>query len=299
MVRNVNQEQEQKQKVSAYRALQDMVGLRDGKDIVDDIIAFRNMEMLARDRGHILERGNYHMVLTGNPGTAKTAYARLIADIFYEAGITSKPGCVEVSRADLIGRYVGHTEEKTTDVIKSAYGKVLFIDEAYALADGDEEGSYGNEAITILIREMENNRNNLVVIVAGYRDRMESFLASNPGLRSRFGYIVNFPDYNLEELIQITHLLAFDKGFTMDNSADIELEKIYSVQMHNPDFGNGRFCRNIVDLAIHKHAKNILLLGNTKEVSDDYLFSLSACDIVTPKGLHKAENRVIGFQAQS
>lgn len=297
MTRDVNQDR--KKKESAYKVLQNMVGLREGKDIVDDIIAFRHMEMLARDRGHVLERGNYHMVLAGSPGTAKTAYARLIADIFYEIGITSKPGCVEVSRADLVGKYVGHTEEKTTDVIKSAYGKVLFIDEAYALADGDEAGAYGNEAITVLIREMENNRNDLVVIVAGYKDRMEAFLASNPGLRSRFGYFVDFPDYNVNELIQITHLLATDKGFIIDNTADKKLEKIYSAQMHEPDFGNGRFCRNVVDLAIHKHAKKILLLGDTNEVSNDYLFSLSASDIVMPKSLEKAEKRVIGFQSTS
>jgi SpoVK/Ycf46/Vps4 family AAA+-type ATPase len=293
MAQDVNQNRKKKQ--SAYKSLQNMVGLRDGKGIVDDIIAFRNMELLAHDRGHMLERGNYNMVLSGSPGTAKTAYARLIADIFYEIGITSKPGCVEVSRAELVGKYVGHTEEKTTEVIQSAYGKVLFIDEAYALADGDEAGSYGNEAITILIREMENNRDNLVVIVAGYKDRMESFLASNPGLRSRFGYFVDFPDYNVEELIKITHIMAKDKGFIIDNDAEKELEKIYAAQMREPDFGNGRFCRNVIEHAIHKHAKNILLLGNTNEVSDDILFSLSAADIVMPKGFEKAERRIVGF----
>lgn len=293
LIRDVNQNRNKK--VSAYEELQNMVGLREGKEIVDDIIAFRHMEILARDRGHILERGNYHMVLTGNPGTAKTAYARLISEIFYEIGITSKPGCVEVGRVDLIGKYVGQTEEKTINIIKSACGKVLFIDEAYALADGEDAGSYGNEAITVLLREMENTRNDLVVIVAGYRNRMEDFLASNPGLRSRFGYYVNFPDYSIDELIQITHLLAKDKGFVINAAADKELEKIYNSQMRKPDFGNGRFCRNVVELAIRKHAKTILFLEKNSEVSDDFLFSLSASDMVIPKNFEKDERRTIGF----
>ena len=280
----------------AYEKLQKMIGLTEPKEIAENIIAFRNFEMEAKRRRHWVERGNYNLVLSGNPGSGKTEFARVFSDILFEIGVTSKRGCVEVGRDGLVGKYVGHSEDKCLSVIKEAYGKVLFIDEAYSLDDGDRDpGSFGNKVIEILIREMENHQKDLIVIVAGYKDRMETFLSSNPGLRSRFGYFIDFPDYSTEELIKISHFIAKEKGFSLEKKAEKKLMKIFDEHIHRPDFGNGRFARKVIEQAILKHAKNFLYHDNVLDLSDDMLFTLTSADVEMPKILED-DKRVIGFR---
>jgi len=207
-------EVKQKPKGNAYAELEKMIGLTEAKSVIKNAIDYRKAQKLFKEKGISTEHTAMHMVFTGNPGTAKTTAARLFARIMKDNGLLSIGNLYEVGRADLVGKYVGWTAQIVKQKFKTARGSVLFIDEAYSFVD-DRDGMYGNEAINTIVQEMENYREDMVVIFAGYPDKMEQFLQKNPGLRSRIAFHVPFNDYGAEELFQITRLLAETRKFRL------------------------------------------------------------------------------------
>ena len=212
---------EAKKKVArgnAYDELNQMIGLAEAKSTIEKALNYYKIQRIYKDKGIKQDHPAMHMVFTGNPGTAKTTVARLFARIMKENGLLSKGHLVEVGRSDLVGKYVGWTASIVKDKFKSAMGGVLFIDEAYSLVD-DRGGSFGDEAINTIVQEMENRREDLVVIFAGYPKEMERFLEKNPGLRSRIAFHVPFADYSVEELCQIAKHIGKSKGITLTDDA--------------------------------------------------------------------------------
>lgn len=200
-----------------------------------------------------------HMIFTGNPGTGKTTIARLVAKYLKAIGALKGGQLVEVSRGDLVGRYTGHTAPLTNSVIESALGGVLFIDEAYSLYRGEQD-SFGLEAIDTLVKGMEDHRDELVVILAGYTKEMETFLTANSGLASRFPNKIEFPDYTADELLQITHVLAKSKGYTLAESCNEPLRSYYA-RRQTADArtaGNGRLARNTLEKAIFHQSRRLV-----------------------------------------
>ena len=276
---------------SAQEELDMLIGLTDIKEQIRKIVAFSKMRKLAKDSGRELGNINVNIAFTGNPGTAKTTVARLFAQIMKENGIISKGKLVEAGRAEIVAGYVGQTAIKVKKLFDKAEGNVLFIDEAYSLVD-NWENEYGDEAIATIVQEMENRKNDLIVIFAGYPDKMETFLARNPGLRSRIPFVVRFPDYSNEELLQITKLEAGRRGFSIENSADEKIFQILEETRKKTDFGNGRLCRNLVESAILSAALRVQ--GRVTEES----FRLNENDFEMPDDTEAGkEKRRIGFAA--
>ena len=233
-----------------------------------------------------------HMIFTGNPGTAKTTVARLFARIMRENGLLSRGQLVEVGRGDLVGKYVGWTAPVIQEKFKNASGGVLFIDEAYSLVD-DRDGSFGDEAINTIVQEMENHRADVVVIFAGYPDKMEGFLQKNPGLRSRIAFHVPFADYDSTELCQIADLISKKNGMQIDKAAFDKLEQAFDVARGDTDFGNGRYVRNVFEQARMNQASR-LLEKDFESITTDEITTITADDIVIPT-VKKTEKRRIGF----
>jgi SpoVK/Ycf46/Vps4 family AAA+-type ATPase len=203
-----------------------------------------------------------HMVFAGNPGTAKTTVARIVASIYAELGLLSSGHLVEVTRADLVAQYIGQTAPKVKAVVERALGGVLFIDEAYALVPEDTSRDFGLEAITTLMECMENHRDDLVVIAAGYPKEMRRFLQKNPGMASRFNKHITFADYTSEELLVILDKLAEDAGFTLSSRAREEVRSRFTHARRGRTFGNGRYARNLLEQMISRQAVR-LTAGNT------------------------------------
>lgn len=261
---------------SSLEKLEELVGLSDVKEQVKKIIAFASMKKDMETKG----RGDISMVLnmefTGNPGTAKTTVARLLAGIFHEQGLLPAKDPVEVGRADLIARYEGQTADKVRSVFERADGSVLFIDEAYALVEGFD-GSFGDEAINTIVQEMENRRDRTVVIFAGYPGRMEEFFSRNPGLRSRVPFRIEFRDYSPEEMVSICELEAAKRGFTMDDPSKDKIISLCEQASNDPGMKNGRFCRNLVENAVLEYASRVYGRGAESPVND---FVLTADDFI-------------------
>ena len=196
-------------------------------------------------------------VFTGNPGTAKTTTARLLAAIMKENGLLAQGKLYELGRSDLVGKYVGWTASIVKEKFQKAKGSILFIDEAYSLLDG-HTGLYGDEAINTIVQEMENCREDTVVIFAGYPVEMEQFLSRNPGLRSRIAFHISFDDYTAEELYQITQLIVEEKGMLLSEGVREKLLPIFEAATERPDFGNGRFARNLVEKALMNQADRLI-----------------------------------------
>lgn len=236
--------------------LNELIGLREVKDQVRKIAAFARMkkEMAANGSGSLCAALNMEFV--GNPGTAKTTVARIVAGIFKEIGLLPCGDLIEVDRADLVAIYEGQTAEKVREVFRNAKGSVLFIDEAYSLVE-NAAGAYGDEAINTIVQEMENNRDDTIVIFAGYPDRMESFFARNPGLRSRVPFSITFKDYTAREMLQIAELEAKKRGFSISLQAKDKVLSILESAAGKAECGNGRFCRNVVEKAILEYAYRI------------------------------------------
>lgn len=219
-----------------------------------------------------------HMLFKGNPGTGKTTVARKLAKLYYDLGLLSKGHFIEVERADLVGEYIGQTAQKTRSVIQKAMGGILFIDEAYSLARGGEK-DFGKEAIDTLVKHMEDCQNDFVLILAGYPREMQRFLMTNPGLESRFPFILDFADYKLDELMEIAKGMVSDREYRLSQEAETKL-KIHlqkNISMQNMNFSNARNVRNLIEKAIRMHAYRLVQTQNYKL---ENLIELSAEDII-------------------
>ena len=229
--------------------LQALVGIKSAKDQVKKILAFAKMRKAMEEKGEQLEPITLNMEFVGNPGTAKTTVARIVAGVLKEIGIITSGEFIEVGRADLVAQYVGQTAPMVKSVFQRAKGGVLFIDEAYSLLDKGN-GRFGDEALNMIVQEMENNRKDTIVIFAGYPDEMDEFFLRNPGLRSRVPFRVRFDDYTTDELSNICELEAGKRGFLIDVKAKELIKEICESSTGNVENGNGRFCRNLVEKAV-------------------------------------------------
>lgn len=258
--------------------LNSLIGLDSVKDEIKSLANFIEIQNVRKDKGLKISKISYHCVFTGNPGTGKTTVARLLADIYKNLGVLKKGHLVETDRSGLVAEYVGQTAVKTNAVIDRALDGVLFIDEAYSLSEGGAN-DFGIEAITTLLKRMEDDRNRLVVILAGYSQNMETFINSNPGLQSRFNRYINFPDYSPNELFEIFMSLADKNEYYLNEDAKVKLKSIFDTRLKNKDsrFGNGRYVRNIFEKTIQKQADR-LLESHCK--SREELVRILASDIV-------------------
>jgi len=247
------------------------------KTRIREIAALLVIDRLRREEGLTSQPPSLHMSFTGNPGTGKTTVALRMAEILHELGYVEKGHLVAVSREDLVGQYVGHTAPKTKDVLKRAYGGVLFIDEAYYLHRPENERDYGQEAIEILLQVMENDRDKLVVILAGYKDRMDAFFASNPGMASRVTHHVDFPDYTSDELMEIAQRMLERQDYRLSPEAEQAFREYLERRMRMPRFAHGRSTRNAIDRARLRHASR-LVAGDTTPGHDE-LMTIEADDI--------------------
>ena len=238
-----------------FASLNELVGLQKVKNVLYELADMMKLKEKTKDKLN-LSSMNLHMVFLGNPGTGKTTVARLVADIFYHLGYLRENRLLEVSAKDLVAEYVGQTAPKTNAVIEKALGGVLFIDEAYSLAV-KESNSYNAEAIATLIQAMENHRDDLVVIFAGYTKEMQDFLNSNSGIASRIGYTLEFDDYTEEELVEIFRGMVKKSGFVLSLEAENKVRSIIQDNLGKPNFGNARFVRNVYEKSIVKHASNV------------------------------------------
>ncbi|AKR54833.1 putative RuBisCo-expression protein CbbX [Devosia sp. H5989] len=235
----------------------ELVGLVPVKTRIRETAALLLVDKARRDLGLTQETPTLHMSFTGNPGTGKTTVALRMADLLHRLGYIRKGHLVSVTRDDLVGQYIGHTAPKTKEILKKAMGGVLFIDEAYYLFRPENERDYGSEAIEILLQVMENQRNDLVVIVAGYGDRMEKFYQSNPGFRSRIAHHIDFPDYTDDELLQISELLLAQQHYHLDEGARRALTEYIAIRRTQPHFANARSLRNALDRARLRQANRL------------------------------------------
>jgi len=265
--------EEEKSRLLLEQALQELdalVGLEPVKKLVRELQAFVQVQQLRRQEGLLTEPLVLHMVFMGNPGTGKTTVARILGKIFREMGVLRKGHLVEVERADLVGEYIGHTAQKTREQIKKALDGILFIDEAYSLARGGEK-DFGKESIDCLVKAMEDHKDNLILILAGYQREMAHFLRINPGLRSRFPIHIIFPDYTMEELLEIAELMLRQREYQLDKGAREEIIKILQrssgAAVENP--GNARLVRNIIERAIRRQA--VRIVGQEKLEREDLM----------------------------
>ena len=259
----------------------ELIGLAPVKSRIRDIAALLLVDKLRAARGLHTGTPSLHMSFTGNPGTGKTTVAMRMAGILHRLGYLRKGHLVAVTRDDLVGQYIGHTAPKTKEVLKKAMGGVLFIDEAYYLYRPENERDYGQEAIEILLQVMENNRDDLVVIFAGYKDRMDNFFSSNPGMNSRVAHHIDFPDYQPDELQQIAQLMLGTMQYRFDDGARAVFGDYLARRMALPHFANARSVRNALDRARLRHASR--LLSASGEIGDDALMTILAEDLLASR----------------
>ena len=261
-----------------YERLNSLIVLQSVKDEVLALANFVKVQKLRESKGMKISPISYHCVFTGNPGTGKTTVARIVASIYKELGILKKGHLIETDRSGLVGNYVGHTATKTHSVIDSALDGVLFIDEAYALASSESKQDFGPEAIATLLKRMEDNRDRLVVILAGYSKEMKEFIESNSGLKSRFVRYIDFPDYNSEELLQIMMLNVEDGGYKLEEAAIPVLKEAFDSIINSGDknYGNGRYVRNLYEESLKAQANRIAVLP---DITDDDLTIITMTDV--------------------
>lgn len=256
----------------------ELIGLAPVKARIRDIAALLIVDKLRAQRGFTSGAPSLHMSFTGNPGTGKTTVAMRMASILHRLGYVRKGHLIAVTRDDLVGQYIGHTAPKTKEILKKAMGGVLFIDEAYYLYRPENERDYGQEAIEILLQVMENSRDDLVVIFAGYKDRMSRFFESNPGMSSRVAHHIDFPDYSALELDQIASLMLESMQYQFDTTAKQAFTEYLALRMTQPHFANARSVRNALDRTRLRHASR--LLASADAIADDEaLTTMTAADI--------------------
>src|ERR687893_1455374 len=236
----------------------ELVGLAPVKTKIREIAALLLVDRARGRFGLSTSRPNLHMSFTGSPGTGKTTVALRMADMLHRLGYLRRGHLVSVTRDDLVGQYVGHTAPKTKEVLKRTMGGVLFIDEAYYLYRADNERDYGQESIEILLQVMENNREDLVVILAGYKDRMDSFFVSNPGMGSRIAHHINFPDFSVDELEDISKLMVRAEGYSLSPEAEKTLREYLQRRKDQPRFANARSVRNAIERARLRQASRLM-----------------------------------------
>ena len=282
-------------KSEPYDELQKMIGLKDMKQVVDEIIDSARIRKIRSGMGMDSYKTSLHMVFTGNPGTAKTTVARLITQIFVKEGILDTGKYVECGRADLVGKYVGWTAKTVRSKFREAKGGVLFIDEAYSLVD--DSNSFGDEAINTIVQEMENHRDDVIVIFAGYPDKMKEFFAKNEGLRSRIAFHLDFPDYSAEELVDILKLMADKKGYKLNPDIERKCLEIFAQAVKKEEFGNGRYVRNLLEQAMMAQSRRITKEYAGKKITRKALATLKSedFDVNASKQIEKETKRTIGF----
>ena len=259
----------------------ELIGLAPVKKRIREIASLLVVDRVRRDMQLAAGAPSLHMSFTGNPGTGKTTVALRMADLLHKLGYSRTGHLVAVTRDDLVGQYIGHTAPKTKEVLKKAMGGVLFIDEAYYLYRPENERDYGQEAIEILLQVMENHRDDLVVILAGYKDRMDTFFASNPGMASRIAHHIDFPDYSQDELMQITQLMLAQLNYHFDDSAEPAFARYVALRRQQPHFANARSIRNALDRIRLRHATR--LFGSNEALSREQLTTLQAEDILASR----------------
>jgi probable Rubsico expression protein CbbX len=259
-----------------------LVGLAPVKKRIRETAALLLVERARKQLGLAHEPPTLHMSFTGNPGTGKTTVALRMADILHRLGYVRKGHLVTVTRDDLVGQYIGHTAPKTKEVLKKAMGGVLFIDEAYYLYRPENERDYGQEAIEILLQVMENQREDLVVILAGYAERMDRFFASNPGFRSRIAHHIDFPDYTDGELFAIAKIMLDVQNYHLSDGAAAALRRYIARRRAQPHFANARSIRNALDRARLRHANRLFALGR-KNLTARELSEIDAADILASR----------------
>jgi SpoVK/Ycf46/Vps4 family AAA+-type ATPase len=257
--------------------LHELIGLKSVKQDVEALVHMQKIQNKRKERGLVSIPTSNHLVFYGNPGTGKTTVARLLARIYHKMGILKKGEVVEVDRSGLVGGYLGQTAIKVKEVIDKALGGVLFIDEAYSLTSNDRD-AYGREAVDTILKAMEDNRDNLIVIVAGYPEPMKKFINSNPGLESRFNKYINFEDYSPEELMEIFLLICKKSAYTISDEAK---EKVYQIlcteyETRDQNFANARTARNLFERVIVQQANRLYSNSNP---SDKELTELILSDI--------------------
>jgi probable Rubsico expression protein CbbX len=265
----------------------ELVGLAPVKSRIREIAALLLVDKARHSLGLSAGAPSLHMSFTGNPGTGKTTVAMRMAEILHRLGYIRRNQVIAVTRDDLVGQYIGHTAPKTKDVLKRAMGGVLFIDEAYYLYRPENERDYGQEVIEILLQVMENQRDDLVVIFAGYKSRMDTFFRSNPGMASRVAHHLDFPDYSVEELLQITQLLAAGIDYQFDAAGLAAMREYIGLRIVQPHFANARSMRNALDRARLRQAGRLFAGAGSGAVPDrDSLMTIAAEDIRASRVFH-------------
>jgi len=259
----------------------ELVGLKPVKLRIRQIAALLLVDRVRRRMGLTAETPTLHMSFTGNPGTGKTTVAKRMAEILHALGYVRKGHLVSVTRDDLVGQYIGHTAPKTKEVLKKAMGGVLFIDEAYYLYRPENERDYGQESVEILLQVMENQRDDLVVILAGYTDRMERFFHSNPGFRSRIAHHIDFPDYSDEELMAIAETMMRTQNYHFSPAGEEAFRDYIAARRQQPHFANARSIRNALDRMRLRHANRHFVGGATVSLAD--LSTIEAEDVLASR----------------
>ncbi|WP_245954458.1 AAA family ATPase [Paenibacillus flagellatus] len=266
------------------KELDQLVGLDNVKELVYEIYALLQIGQYRAEAGLAAGQQVYHMVFKGNPGTGKTTVARIVAKLFQSMGLLQKGHLIEVERADLVGEYIGHTALKTRELIKKAMGGILFIDEAYSLARGGEK-DFGKEAIDTLVKAMEDHKNQFVLILAGYSDEMDYFLSTNPGLPSRFPIAIDFPDYTVDQLVQIAELMVKEREYTLIPDSVMRLRQLLTAEKNRTltAFSNARYVRNLMERSIRHQAVRLLGQYTTTSPGRQELMSIKPEDMRTEK----------------
>ena len=279
-----------------YVELQKMIGLTDVKRMTDEILAVAKMQKMRKEMGLSDTKASMHMLFSGNPGTAKTTVARLLAQILKEEDVITNGHIVECGRQDLVGKYVGWTAQIVEEKFRAARGGILFIDEAYSLVEDGR--TYGAEAINTIVQQMENYREETIVIFAGYTDKMKEFLEQNEGLASRIAFHLDFPDYSAEELACILDLMLEKQGYRFDEETRQKCLLLCEQARRNPNFGNGRFVRNLLEHAIMRQADRLIRRNSLGEVTKEAAGILYADDFEMI-GMKPEQKRTIGFSAET
>ena len=257
----------------------ELIGLVPVKDRVREIGSLLLVDQVRQQFGLLAPRPNLHMCFTGAPGTGKTTVALRMAEMLHRLGYLSGGQLVHAMRNDLVGEFIGQTAPKTKKVLESAMGGVLFIDEAYYLHRANDSRDYGQEVIDILLQVMENQRDKFVVILAGYKERMETFFTSNPGMRSRIAHHLDFADYQIDELVAIGQLMLQQSSYYLSRDAELAFRDYLKGQVHLPDFGNARSVRNELERARLRHARRLAADPHRAWTRED-LMRLEAADIL-------------------